>query len=141
MTTLIENRGWTHKEALAFKEEVERLRYPGPDVSTSEALINQANDFPKALHNIEKMNADRHKENELRRQNHLRRIELENRNLEWPQPDKSFIIRKSEDYWKNGCIYCGYKSKTTHDYEVHIVINHPGKPGYPGPADNDVNRL
>lgn len=70
-------------------------------------------------------------------------LELENKNLEWPKPDvKSSKIskRKSFDYWKDGCLYCGYKPRTTHDYEVHIVTRHPGKPAYPGSPDLEKYR-
>ena len=50
-------------------------------------------------------------------------------------------IRKPFDYWKDGCLYCSYKPQTTHDYEVHIVTRHPGKPAYPGPADVELYGL
>jgi hypothetical protein len=137
---LIENRGWTHEDALTFKAEVERLRElwnPGPEPTTSKALKNFANHLPEVYRNIERMNAERHAENERKRKEHLVRIELENRNLEWPRSPEYLINRLSCDYWKNGCIYCDHKyiPQTTHDYEVHIVTQHPGKPAYPGPAD------
>lgn len=148
-----ENRGWTDREAKDFIKEVERLkefRYPNfinspqAEISTREVLANLRSTFMTYLI-IERENEERHEENERRKQDRLRKIKQENKNLDWPRP-KSYAyvkIRKPFDYWRNGCLYCGsdYKPKTTHDYEVHIVTRHAGKPAYPGPADVELYRL
>ena len=148
-----ENRGWTDREAKDFIKEVERLKelwYPNfinspqAEISTREALANLRSTSMTYLI-IERENEERHEENERRKQGRLRKIKQENKNLDWPKP-KSYAyvkIRKPFDYWRNGCLYCGsdYKPKTTHDYEVHIVTRHPGKPAYPGPADVELYRL
>ena len=139
-----ENRGWTDQEAKNFIKEVERLKelwYPTiiilPEVSTRGALSGIKDTYDNARPRIERENEERHKDNERRKQERLRKIKEENKNLEWPKPDNANVkIRKPSDYWRNGCLYCSdYKPKTTHDYEVHIVTIHPGKPAYPGPAD------
>ena len=143
MTTLIENRGWTHAEALAFKAEVERLRglwyNDVPEPSTNEALANlrQAYESTNGFIRIRMESEARKHDNEQRRIRRLRRIELEGKNLQWPKPEYHFDLRPASDYWKNGCLYCQYKPQTTHDYEVHVVTNHPKKPAYPGHADID----
>ena len=138
-----ENRGWTDQEAKDFIKEIERLKelwYPdiinAPEVSTREVLANLRN-YYKAYLGIERENQERHEENDRRRQEHLRKIKEENKNLEWPKPPgaEPLKIRQPFDYWKDGCLYCSYKPQTTHDYEVHIVTRHLGKPAYPGPAD------
>jgi hypothetical protein len=105
------------------------------NIMTRQALANIRDSYNVYL-KIEKENEEHHAENERRRQERLRKIKEENKNLEWPKPDRPFKVRKSSDYWKNRCLYCSYyKPQTTHDYEVHIVTKHPGKPAYPGPAD------
>lgn len=138
-----EDRGWTDQEAKNFIKEIERLKelwYPdiinAPEVSTREVLANLRDSYKTYL-KIERENEEHHAENERRKQERLRKINEENKNLEWPKPDRPFKVRKSSDYWKDGCLYCSYSytPQTTHDYEVHIVTRHPGKPAYPGPAD------
>jgi hypothetical protein len=146
-----ENRGWTDQEAKDFVKEVEELKdlwypefinAPQADISTRKALANLGSTSRTCV-KIERENAERHEENERRKQDRLRKIKQENKNLEWPKPaDIRFKIRKPFDYWKDGCLYCSdYKPKTTHDYEVHIVTKHPGRPAYPGPADAELYRL
>jgi hypothetical protein len=145
LTTLREvKRGWTEQEAKDFIREVERLKESWysdiQEISTRQALANLRNSF-KAIKEIEGENEGRRAENERRKQERLRKIKEENKNLEWPKPDKTLKVRKPFDYWKNGCLYCYYKPRTTHDYEVHIVTTHPGKPAYPGPADLELYGL
>ena len=126
-------------------KEIERLKelwYPdiinAPEVSTREALANLRDSY-KVYLRIERENQERHEENERRKQERLRKIKEESKNLEmgW----KNYLLserlkfRQPFDYWKDGCLYCPYEPQTTHDYEVHIVTRHPGKPAYPGPAD------
>jgi hypothetical protein len=138
-----EERGWTDQEAKDFVKEVERLKelwyyeaIKSPEFSTRQDLANMGESYNACL-KIEEENEKRHAENERRKQERLRKIREENKNLEWPKPDRPFKVRKLSDYWKDGCLYCSYsyKPQTTHDYEVHIVTRHPGKPAYPGPAD------
>lgn len=138
-------RGWTEQEAKDFVE-VERLKelwYPGPEVSTGEALANLRDFYNTAYSRIERENEERRLENEQRKQERLLKIKEENKNLEWPKPKPDSRLKnfKTSDYWKNGCLYCGYKPKRTHDYEVHIVTKHPGRPAYPGPADVELYGL
>lgn len=151
MTELVvkeNNKGWTEQEAKGFIKEVERLKElwyseveNSPEVSTRGVLANLRNSS-KAIREIEKENEKRHAENELRKQMRLRKIKEENKNLEWPKPDKFLKVRTPSDYWRDGCLYCSYyKPRTTHDYEVHIVTRHPGKPAYPGPADLELYGL
>jgi hypothetical protein len=52
------------------------------------------------------------------------------------------------DFVLNGGIYCmnkeGYHgsiSLSKEDYERHIVMEHAGKPAYPGPADIEIYGL
>lgn len=109
LTTLEEDRrGWIEQEG---------------EISTREALANIRDSYKTYLR-IERENEEHHAENERRKQERLRKINEENKNLEWPKPDRPFKVRKSSDYWKNGCLYCSYsyKPQTTHDYEVHIDI-------------------
>lgn len=141
-----EYSGWTDQEAKDFIKEVERLKelwysdvVNDPQVSTRQALANLRN--IKYLE-IKRESEERHKENERLNQEHLHRIKEENKNLNWPKPAERLKIRKPFDYWKDGgCLYCRYKPKTTHDYEVHIVTIHTGKPAYPGPADVELYDL
>jgi hypothetical protein len=111
------------------------------DPTTTEALANfrEIYDISNGFAELNKENQRRSIENDKRWRALLRRFELENRNLEWPKSSPFeiiiIIIRPAADYWKNGCPYCDYKPKTTYDYEVHIVQNHPNMPAYPGPAD------
>lgn len=141
-------RGWTEQEAKDFITEVERLKElwyfelintSDAEISTRQALAN-LRDSVKACQEIEKEIKEHRVENERRKQERLRKIKEENKNLEWPKPDARLLLelsqKKSSDYWKNGCLYCSYyKPQTTHDYEVHIVTRHPGKPAYPGSPD------
>jgi hypothetical protein len=118
-----DKRAWTSQELKEYLAEVERLKSLWPPMKDPTTTENQRRSI----------------ENDKRRRALLRRFELENRNLEWPKSSPFeiiiIIIRPAADYWKNGCPYCDYKPKTTYDYEVHIVQNHPNMPAYPGPAD------
>lgn len=134
-----DRRAWTARELKDYLAEVERLKSLWPpirDPTATEALAsfqeiyNKSNGFAE----LNKENQRRSIENDKQRKALLRRFELENRNLDWPKP-VPFVIRPATDYWKNGCMYCEYKPKTTNDYEVHIITTHHGLPGYPGPAD------
>lgn len=154
MSELVEKRGWTEQEAKDYIIEVERLKelwYSEviniPVVSTTKALthLREAYESTNRFDALEKENEQRRIHNEQIRKEMLRMLELENKNLEWPKPDARLLLevsqKKSSDYWKNGCLYCSYyKPQTTHDYEVHIVTRHPGKPAYPGPADFEKYR-
>lgn len=135
-------KGWTEEEAKDFIRDVERLKelwYSDiQEISTRTALANLRNSR-EAIQKIERENEEHRIENERRKQERLRKIKEENKNLEWPKPDGPFKVRKPFEYWKNGCLYCSYyKPRTTHDYEVHVVTTHPGKPSYPGPADLEL---
>jgi hypothetical protein len=135
------NQGWTQQGAKDFIAEVERLKSlwwtPDlPEPTTRQALANLSEVYERTdgFAATIRENEERAALNERLRKERIRKIKAENKNLEWPKPkpDDSHIARKSEDYWKpNGCMYCGYRPMTTHDYEVHIVTKHPGKPGYP----------
>lgn len=139
----IEHHSWTEQEAEDFVKEVKRLKELWPpeitniEISITELLTNLNNDFSKSDLSVKRMNIERLEENEQRRQERIRKIEEQNKNLELPKskPYERLNIHNPFDYWKNGCLYCEYKPITTHDYEVHIVTKHPGKPAYPGPAD------
>jgi hypothetical protein len=149
LTTLEQDRrGWNEQGAKDFIKEVERLKelwyseaIKSPEVSTKQVLANIRDSYNASL-KFEKENEERRAKNERRRQERLRKIKEENKNLEWPKPDRPFKILKSSDYWKNGCLYCSYyKPQTAHDYEVHIVTKHHGKPAYPGPGDLELYEL
>ena len=146
-----ENRGWTDQEAKDFIKEVERLKeiwysdvvINAPEVSIREALANLRS-TSKTYLRIIRENEECHGENERRKQERLRKIKEENKNLEWPKPSSFYAYRKickPYDYWRDGCLYCEYKPQTTHDYEVHIVTRHHGRPAYPGPADVELSGL
>lgn len=139
-----ESRGWTDQEASDFKKEVERLKdlwYPSiesaPEITTRQALANlgEVYDSTNGFSRIKMESEARRQDSEQRKKRRLHKIELENRNLRWPKPEDYFDTRPASDYWKRGCLYCGFKPRTTCDYEVHIVTRHPGKPAYPGPSD------
>ena len=57
-------------------------------------------------------------------------------------PKKPMEQWTSTDFVLNACLYClkngGYKGPlipSPDEYERHIVVKHPSKPAYPGPAD------
>jgi tRNA(Ile)-lysidine synthase TilS/MesJ len=68
---------------------------PEPEISTREALANLRNSH-KAYLRIERENEKRHEENELRKQERLRKIKEEIKNLEWPKykPDANLSSRE-----------------------------------------------
>ncbi|MGC2308720.1 MAG: hypothetical protein WA461_09965 [Nitrososphaeraceae archaeon] len=123
------------------------INSPQAKISTRQSLAN-LRETSKTHLRIARENEERHEDNERRKQERLRKIKKENKNLEWPKykPDKTAAARletrKPLDYWRNGCLYCSYyKPQTTHDYEVHIVTRHPGRPAYPRPADVELYGL
>lgn len=150
MTEKIE-KAWsvaTKEEVKAYRDEVERLKEKWISIirepTTREALANLREDYERinGFAAIIKESEERAALNDRFRKEYLHKIKLENKNLEWPKPDRPFVVRKSEDYWKpDGCVWCGYRPKTTHDYEVHIVTGHPpGTPAYPGSPDLEKYR-
>ncbi len=124
MSELVEKRGWTEQEAKDYIIEVERLKelwYSEviniPVVSITKALthLREAYKSTNRFDALEKENEQRRIHNEQIRKEMLRMLELENKNLEWPKPDRPLKARKPSDYWRYGCLYCSYyKPRTTH---------------------------
>ena len=104
---LVENRGWTEQEAKEFVAEVERLKdlwyqeeLNKPDITAEEALRNMREEYERTngFTRIIQENEEHRRLNDQIRKKRLRRIELENRNLEWPKPDNHSYHHHRPDF-------------------------------------------